>query len=66
MKYISEEIRNENDKEYYYSLNPTNILGKRMDAYWWSDRTSGDFLYMRCVENLAYGLNSCFGFECLY
>lgn len=62
MKFSSEEIRSENDKKYYYSLKPTNILGKRMDAYWWAiDRTSGDFLYMRCMASPAYGLNSCFG-----
>lgn len=62
MKFISEEIRSEDDKEYYYSLNPTNLLGERMEAYWWAiDRNSGDFLYMRCIENPAYGVNSCFG-----
>lgn len=48
MKYVSEEIKREEDKEYFNSFHFTSMLGDPLEPYWWAiDRENKSFLFPR-------------------
>lgn len=63
IKKIKEEReKKEEDKKYFDSLNPINVLAEKMNPYWsMTDRNSGSYLYMKRMESTAWDCDFAFG-----